>query len=72
MTPNAIVAVYYDKTCKTHVSASEYVGKEVKEYNNACGYLVYSFQDSKGELGKDTFVYPLLKGTRLNKKRKIN
>ena len=72
MVSNTIVAVYYDRNCETRVKASEYIGKEEKTYNNTCGYLVYSFEDSKGELGKDTFVYPLLKGTRLNKKRTIN
>ena len=71
MAPNAFAAVYYDRACTTAVTANEYIGKQTQTYNNTCGYIVYSLKDSKGEFGIDTFVYPLLKGTKITAKRKI-
>ena len=70
---NKIIAGFvYDGTCSLSVDTKEFLSKD--EYTkiteskitpqhrnvaNACGYVVYTFQDSRGEFKKDLFTIAL-------------
>lgn len=59
--PEFIVGFKVDSECKSKVMAYEYKSKklEAREIKNACGYIVYEPEKSKGIFGKDLFVIAL-------------